>query len=154
MLAKCREIALESEIPSRIVNCLSNGNLEKSTPQSPASASVGCLFGKERLAQTSVIASLFVVKSGRLRLKLSTPPRSTQFQHFQSDSNRHQYPRSVRRLCPRNPHSHRDFSLPQRTSRRFHSSSLASRSPSRRARRYLTLSPGNFCRAIYPSFLS
>lgn len=46
MLAKCREIALDSEIPSRIVNCLSNGNLEKSTPQSPASASVGCLLGK------------------------------------------------------------------------------------------------------------
>lgn len=46
MLAKCREIALESEIPSTIVNFLSNGNMEKSTPQSSASASVGCLVGK------------------------------------------------------------------------------------------------------------
>lgn len=76
MLAKCREIALESEIPSRIVNFLSNGNLGTSTPQS-SQCQRRVFVGKERLAQTSVIASLFVVKSGRLWLKLSTPPPST-----------------------------------------------------------------------------
>lgn len=95
MLAKCREIALESEIPSTNVNFLSNGNMEKVNPTKLCQCQRRVFGGKARLAQTSVIASLFVVKSDRLCLELSiqlsTPPPPTQLQHLQSNSNRHQY---------------------------------------------------------------